>query len=80
MKSVLGFTTREHRGYRPRTPKEIANHSELDYYENDSQKDFHRKNIHENVICLDFYSERKYTMFLLKFSEILNKTETSIWK
>ena len=26
----------------------------------------------EHSIHLDFYSERKYTMFILKFSEILN--------
>jgi hypothetical protein len=24
-------------------------------------------------ICLDFYSERKYTMFLIKYSEYINK-------
>jgi len=28
---------------------------------------------YENQICLDFYSERKRTMFLLKFSELLGK-------
>jgi len=28
---------------------------------------------HQFTICLDFYSERKYTMFLLKYSEYLNK-------
>ena len=28
----------------------------------------------EHSIRLDFYNERKYTMFLLKFSEIINDT------
>lgn len=28
---------------------------------------------HVLSICLDFYNERKYTMFLLKYSEFLNK-------
>lgn len=27
---------------------------------------------HQFTICLDFYSERKYTMFLLKYSEYLH--------
>ena len=27
---------------------------------------------HQFTICLDFFSERKYTMFLIKFSEIIN--------
>lgn len=27
----------------------------------------------ELVICLDFYSEKKYTMFLLKYSEFLKE-------
>jgi hypothetical protein len=26
----------------------------------------------DHSICLDFYNERKYTMFLLKYSEYLN--------
>lgn len=28
------------------------------------------------LICLDFYSERKYTMFLLKYSEFIKKDVT----
>lgn len=27
---------------------------------------------HQFTICLDFYSENKYTMFLLKYSEFLH--------
>ena len=29
----------------------------------------------EHSIRLDFYNERKYTMFLLKYSEIINRTD-----
>jgi hypothetical protein len=29
----------------------------------------------EHSIRLDFYNERKYTMFLLKYSEFINRTE-----
>lgn len=27
------------------------------------------------IICLDFYSEKKYTMFLLKYSEFLKENK-----
>lgn len=30
---------------------------------------------HQFTICLDFYSERKYTMFLLKYSEFLKENK-----
>jgi hypothetical protein len=46
MKSVLGFTVREHSEW-----------TDGDY---------------KFIVCLDFYNERKYTMFLLKFSELIN--------
>lgn len=69
-KRVLGFTVREHIGYRLRTPKELDDYRKQDNDPADTL--FFRTHIHENVICLDFYSEKKYTMFLLKFSEIIN--------
>jgi hypothetical protein len=74
MKKVLGFTVREHTGYRPRTLKELDNYDMSDNMWHDTEKDrkFHRENINEHIICLDFYNERKYTMFLLKYSEYLN--------
>ena len=74
MKRVLGFTVREHTGYRPRTTKELEDYDRSDNIWHDTEKDrkFYRENINEHAICLDFYSERKYTMFLLKFSEYLN--------
>ena len=74
MKERLGFVAREHSGYRMRTKKELADYDRSDKEIHDTQKDrvFHRLHKHESLICLDFYSERKYTMFLLKFSEQLN--------
>ena len=75
MKRVLGFTVREHSGYRPRTAKELKDYDMSDNIWHDNEKDrkFYRENINEQLICLDFYSERKYTMFLLKYSEFLHK-------
>ena len=75
MKDVLGFTVREHSGYRPRTQKELADYDRSDnmYYPTEKERKFYRENTHEHSICLDFYSERKYTMFLLKFSEMINE-------
>jgi len=56
MRHVLGFTVREHNEY-------IHKPSEHNSFDTAS---------HEFSICLDFYNERKYTMFLLKYSEYLN--------
>jgi len=74
MKRVLGFTVREHAGYRPRTARELEDYDRSENVWHDTEKDrkFYRENINEFAICLDFYNERKYTMFLLKFSEYLN--------
>jgi len=74
MKRVLGFTVREHSGYRLKTPKELKEYDMSDNirYETQKENDFYRSHINEYVICLDFYSEKKYTMFLLKFSEFLD--------
>lgn len=74
MRQVLGFTVREHSGYRPRTTKELEDYDRSDNIWHDTEKDrkFYRENMHEHAICLDFYNEKKYTMFLLKFSEIIN--------
>jgi hypothetical protein len=74
MRQVLGFTVREHSGSRPRTAKELEDYDRSDNIWHDTEKDrkFYRENIHEHSICLDFYNEKKYTMFLLKFSELIN--------
>lgn len=50
MKSVLGFTVREHNEWIVKPDGGYGEHS----------------------IHLDFYNDGKYTMFILKFSEILN--------
>jgi hypothetical protein len=52
MRSVLGFTVREHNEWIIKPDGGYGEHS----------------------IRLDFYSERKYTMFLLKFSEYMKNT------
>ena len=80
MKAVLGFTVREHAGYRPRTARELKEYDLSDNirYDNEKDRKFHRENINEHVICLDFYNERKYTMFLLKFSEFLDGRDRTI--
>lgn len=56
MKRMLGFTVREHSEY-------IYKPSDHNSFDTAS---------HEHSIRLDFYNERKYTMFLLKYSEYLN--------
>ncbi len=53
MRSVLGFTVREHKAY--------VQKPDGGYY--------------DMQIHLDFYSENKRTMFLLKFSEVIGSTD-----
>ena len=76
MKQVLGFTLREHNGYMMRTAKELAEYdrSDRELWDNPSDSKFHRLHTMEHFIALDFYSEKKYTMFILKFSEHLHGT------
>jgi hypothetical protein len=50
MRSVLGFTVREHNEWIIKPDGGYGEHS----------------------IRLDFYNKKKYTMFLLKYSEIIN--------
>jgi hypothetical protein len=75
MRQVLGFTVREHSGYRPRTARELEMYDRSDniWHDTERERKFHRENIHEYVTCLDFYNEPKRTMFLLKYSEYLDK-------
>jgi hypothetical protein len=68
MKTVLGFTVREHRTW-------IVNPNygeKNDMFGEDTAKGWYEDQVH-----LDFYSENKRTMFLLKFSEIINNANTS---
>jgi len=63
---VLGFTVREHQEWIKIDPAPAG----PDWL--DSQDGWHRDKKHEHSIRLDFYNERKYTMFILKYSEYLN--------
>ena len=80
MKQVLGFVVREHTGYRPRTAQELKEYDLSDNirYDTEKERKFYRENINEHIICLDFYNERKYTMFLLKYSEFLNGRDRTV--
>ena len=74
MKKVLGFTPREHSAWYP-NPKYQEEYSRYErdrrhsvFYDIEPAKGFTRHEIH-----LDFYSENKKTLFLLKFSDIINR-------
>jgi len=68
MRKVLGFTVREHSEWvefnstTPTPPTWLET----------GQEGFYKNKHHEHSIRLDFYNERKYTMFMLKYSEYLN--------
>jgi hypothetical protein len=68
MKTVLGFTVREHRTWVV-NPK-YGEQDEL--FGEDTAKGWYEDQVH-----LDFYSENKRTMFLLKFSEVINNANNS---
>ena len=60
MKQVLGFTVREHKAWIDK-PQTKGDDLNLGYT--------------EYQIHLDFYSEKKRIMFLLKFSEVIGKQD-----
>jgi len=60
MRSVLGFTIREHNQWIDVKPKL------------DDEDTYRNRGYSQLQIHLDFYSENKQTMFLMKFSEIIN--------
>lgn len=68
MRAVLGFTVREHQEWVEDTVSDDK--SGFCIVESEG---WYKGKRHEHSIRLDFYNERKYTMFLLKFSEILNE-------
>jgi hypothetical protein len=85
MKDVLGFTVREHTAWIDK-PKSEYHKEVIDWQQRRTQLtntsdpftmlDWEPSKGHSaSQIHLDFYSERKRTMFLLKFSEILAKKE-----
>lgn len=57
MRKVLGFTVREHKAWIDK-PQTAGDDLNFGYY--------------DYQIHLDFYSENKRTMFLMKFSEIIS--------
>jgi len=69
MKRVLGFTVREHNEWVE--DRESDDRNGFDMFSVESEGWYKGKR-HEYSIRLDFYNERKYTMFLLKYSEYLN--------
>jgi hypothetical protein len=75
MRRTLGFTVREHQEW-IKDPKayteEPTTFSKLIDFEQDG---WYKGKRHEHSIRLDFYSENKRTMFLLKFSEILGNKD-----
>jgi len=68
MRQVLGFTVREHNEWVEFNPTTTT----PDWLET-GQEGFYKNKHHEHSIRLDFYNERKYTMFLLKYSEYIGK-------
>ena len=67
MRRVLGFTVREHNEWVKIDPQPDGPE-----WLDTSQEGWYSDKRHEYSIMLDFYNERKYTMFLLKYSEYLN--------
>ena len=68
MRKVLGFTVREHTEWIPDNVSDDKDGFDLFSVQNDG---WYKGKRHEHSIRLDFYNERKYTMFLLKFSEYM---------
>jgi hypothetical protein len=60
MRAILGFTVREHSQWMDIKPRP------------GDEDDIWNRGYSELSICLDFYNEKKYTMFLLKYSEYIN--------
>ena len=68
MRAILGFTVREHNEW---VEVKEPFYKEPDWLDT-GQEGWYKNKHHEHSIRLDFYNERKYTMFLLKYSEYLN--------
>lgn len=75
MKKVLGFVPREHTSWIP-NPNYRAEYLK---YEHSNKDEWHNveplKGNTKREIHLDFYSEHKRTLFLLKFSDIINRSD-----
>ena len=69
MRKVLGFTVREHNEW---VENRLKSADEVDDWLSTISDGWFKDKNHEYSIRLDFYNERKYTMFILKYSEFLN--------
>jgi hypothetical protein len=69
MKRELGFTVREHVGYRPKTQKELELYdiSDVEWHDTEKDRKFYRENIRDHIICLDFYNDEAESFFVLKY-------------
>lgn len=73
MKRVLGFTVREHQEW-VKDPKSYTEElTPLSLMIDFDRDGWYKGKRHEHTIRLDFYSENKRTMFLLKFSDVIGK-------
>ena len=72
MKQVLGFTVREHNEWVDDKVSDDKDGFDLFSVQQDG---WYKGKRHEFSIRLDFYSERKRTMFLLKFSEVIGNKD-----
>ena len=75
MKRVLGFTVREHQEWVTDPKAYTEEPTVLSKLIDFDQDGWYKGKRHEHSIRLDFYSENKYTMFLLKYSEFINKKD-----
>jgi hypothetical protein len=75
MQRVLGFTVREHKTWIEK-PRDVFEKEYNEYHQADAKNYWLLlepvKGNSEYQIHLDFYSENKRTMFLLKFGEYIN--------
>jgi hypothetical protein len=72
MKRVLGFTVREHNEWVDDKVSDDKDGFDLFSVQQDG---WYKGKRHELSIRLDFYSERKRTLFLLKFSEVIGNKD-----
>ena len=74
MRQVLGFTVREHNEWVEVPVVDSLKYTAPDWLDT-GQEGFYKNKHHEHSIRLDFYNERKYTMFLLKYSEYIGQSK-----
>lgn len=73
MKRVLGFTVREHQEWVKDSKAYTEELTPLSLMIDFDRDGWYKGKRHEHTIRLDFYSENKRTMFLLKFSDVISR-------